>query len=202
MLYLLCRGPKFTEYQATELSSNLNKMQDIYTGTKVCLPKNFDLCKNLDRIWNFTYIETSQGEFYPLDLNTVQPNQLNKLSELNYFDGDLSQDYYIFDSSDSINSNTEVDIRKGPFICLNGEPELERIMSGDFSSLQRNDCMLKTNEILRWTWESWRMSVGPPIQILYPNAVFLMNIGANNNGERFFYSFNYLIVLIIIFRLQ
>ena len=71
----------------------------------------------------------------------------------------------------------------GEFICFNGEPDLERIMYGNFDSFDRNDCMLNSKEIFNWAWEAWRFAVGPPIASVYPEAIFLMNIGAINNGR-------------------
>lgn len=76
----------------------------------------------------------------------------------------------------------EEKIHTGPMMCFNGEPDLERIMKGDFSVFQRNDCALRLNEMFRWAWESWRLAVGPSIHEIYPKAVQIMNIGARNNG--------------------
>lgn len=68
-------------------------------------------------------------------------------------------------------------------MCFDSEPELDRIMSGDFSPFQRNDCLLRFNEVFRWAWESWRLAVGIEIGTLYPIAIEIMNIGARNGGK-------------------
>lgn len=191
MVYLLCRGARFNENETINLSKVLNKLSDIYAGTQVCLPKHFDVCLNIDRIWEFTFVRDIQDEMYFLNLSTVMPLQLinsQRKSKLNLFtvdDGNLSQDYFIFPPRNSIESTDLVNVKTSAnddFLCFNGEPELETIMTGDFSPLHRDDCMLDVNQIFRWSWESWRMAVGPPIQQLYPGAVQLMNIGAQNNG--------------------
>lgn len=83
----------------------------------------------------------------------------------------------------------EEKIRAGPMICFDSEPELDRIMSGDFSSFHRDDCELRFNEVFRWAWESWRLAVGVEIGTLYPIAVEIMNIGARNGGKSDFYIF-------------
>lgn len=56
MINILCNGPKFYENQSNRLSNVLYKMQNIFTGTQICIPKYFDVCLNLDQIWDFTYI--------------------------------------------------------------------------------------------------------------------------------------------------
>lgn len=73
----LCFGPKFTEYQATELSNYLYQMQTTFTETQVCVPAHFDVCKNFDRIWEFTYVHCAADEnnLKPLNLSTVIPRK-------------------------------------------------------------------------------------------------------------------------------
>lgn len=73
----LCFGPKFTEYQTTELSGYLYQMQTVFTDTQLCLPTHFDVCKNLDRIWEFTYVlyTTDDNILEPLDLSKVIPRK-------------------------------------------------------------------------------------------------------------------------------
>lgn len=73
----LCFGPKFTEYQTSELSNYLCQMQTVFTETQVCLPTHFDVCKNLDRIWEFTYLRLATGDnsLEPLDLSKVIPRK-------------------------------------------------------------------------------------------------------------------------------
>lgn len=69
----LCAGPKFTEYQASELSNYLYEMQTIFTETQVCLPKHLDLCLNLDWIWDFTFVQNERNNIETLDLSNVAP---------------------------------------------------------------------------------------------------------------------------------
>lgn len=73
----LCFGPKFTEYQTSVLSNYLYQMQTVFTETQVCLPTHFDVCKNLDRIWEFTYLRSPTGDksLEPLDLSKVIPRK-------------------------------------------------------------------------------------------------------------------------------
>lgn len=74
----LCFGPKFTEYQTTQLSNYLYQMQTVFTGTQVCVPTHFDVCKNLDRIWEFTYVRSimdDNNNLEPLDLSQVIPRK-------------------------------------------------------------------------------------------------------------------------------
>lgn len=70
---LLCAGPKFSENQAELLTSYLQEMQYIFVGTQVCLPKKFDVCLNLDRIWEFTYVLRGANEIYTLNMDAVKP---------------------------------------------------------------------------------------------------------------------------------
>ena len=56
-------------------------------------------------------------------------------------------------------------------VCYHGEPDLERIMQRSRDPVE-----------LFWSWQQWRRTVGPPIRMLYPAVVNLMNQGARNNG--------------------
>lgn len=73
---LLCAGPKFDEKQAEQLTSYLQQMQTIFTTTQVCIPKQFDVCLNLDRIWEFTYVSRGADHMEPLCLDAVKPKVL------------------------------------------------------------------------------------------------------------------------------
>lgn len=66
---------------------------------------------------------------------------------------------------------------------MNGEPDLERIVKGDFGRLERPDCALRFNEVFRWAWETWRLAVGNRIGDVYPIAVQIMNEGARSKGK-------------------
>lgn len=113
------------------------------------------------------------------------PNSSAK-SNLNFFNGTVDRTYYAFSGQIQKNFTTvesiESNIRLGPFLCFDGEPNLDRFMEADFTELNRPDCAIQFNEIFRWTWESWRMAVGVKIKPLYPKAVDIMNEGARNNG--------------------
>lgn len=70
---LLCAGPKFNENQAQQLTTYLQQMQSIFTTTEICLPKHFDICLNLDRIWDFTYVLRGANHLERLNLDAVRP---------------------------------------------------------------------------------------------------------------------------------
>lgn len=70
---LLCAGPKFDENQAQQLTSYLQEMQSIFTTTEICLPKQFDICLNLDRIWDVTYVSRGTANLERLDLDAIKP---------------------------------------------------------------------------------------------------------------------------------
>lgn len=72
---LVCAGPKFNEFQAEQFTNYLQQMQTIFTTTEICLPKHFDICLNLDRIWEFTYIFRGDGHLERLNLDAVKPKQ-------------------------------------------------------------------------------------------------------------------------------
>lgn len=107
-------------------------------------------------------------------------------SELCFFNGGNISDEFNFKVTKSNGLNEEVlanAIRSGSMICLDGDSDLNRIMSGDFSALKRSDCAFRFNEVFRWAWENWRAAVGNRIGQIYPYAIQLMNAGARNNGE-------------------
>ncbi|XP_055918093.1 angiotensin-converting enzyme-like [Eupeodes corollae] len=189
MIWILCRGPRYTEYQGGELSMILNAIQNIYSETEICIPKGFDVCINFNRLWDYTYTRTPENELVKLNMRPVEPKLRIDFNPLNYFDGNLTyaDDYYIFRGLKGKSHNPkelEIDeqIRKSEPICLDIERDLEKIMAGNFSALQRMDCALPQDVITRWAWESWRLAMGSEIGNLYPNAVYLMNLGAQNNG--------------------
>lgn len=71
---LLCAGPKFDEKQSEQLTLYLQQMQHIFTTTQICLPKYFDICLNLDRIWDFTYVSRNGDDrYHRLNLDAVRP---------------------------------------------------------------------------------------------------------------------------------
>lgn len=107
---------------------------------------------------------------------------MNK-SPLNYFEGNLTDEYYVIRPKLEDSQQVDANIRSGPMICFNGEPDLEKMMKSDFRNLARPDCALKFNWVFRWAWESWRIVVGNRIGKLYPTAVAIMNAGARGKGE-------------------
>lgn len=177
----LCSGPKFTEYQIDGLNNRFNRMQKLFADTKVCLPVRFDVCLNLDRLWDFTYVRDSANNFHLLNLSEFVPKKLRKLpsSQLHLYNTKLNFDFHVTEPK-----LIEKIIRSGPMKCLDGENDLERISGGDFSAFNRSDCVLRLDEVFRWSWESWRAAVGPEIGESYAYAVALMNTGARNNGYR------------------
>lgn len=113
---------------------------------------------------------------------------LLRKSQLNFYNGNLSDEYYVTGEVPNSLDFTErqlveLKIRSGQLICLNGEPDLEKIVKGDFRKLDRPDCALKFNQVFRWAWESWRMVVGNRIGSIYPDAMEIMNVGARDKGE-------------------
>lgn len=189
MFQLLCRGPRFNHLQSNALTNDLYAMQTIFTETQLCIPLHFDLCKNLDRIWEFTYVKRPNEHIEWLDMSDIWPASTFAMP-LNYFTGHiLSDEYYVHGADDNEENylltlnQLEAKIKSGPFICLDGEQDLEKIMNGEFSPLRRTDCSLRFNEIFRWAWEGWRLAVGTRIGSIYPKAIHVMNIGAKQNGN-------------------
>lgn len=70
---ILCSGPKFTESESIALTKILYEMQEAFTETKVCLPKHFDVCANIDWLFHFTYEEDKNGHVQQVDLSQVLP---------------------------------------------------------------------------------------------------------------------------------
>lgn len=155
MIYLLCRGPKFDESEARKLSESISIMQNIYTQSRVCLPKDFTLCNgNFRSIWHSTFVETEDGQIYSIDF---------------------------------IDKNLHVtNVNRDTLRCYDGEPDLEKIISGDLSVFQIEMCSIDAalrSEVYLWVWESWRLAVGPRIKFVYPYVVNLMNVGAVREGK-------------------
>lgn len=106
-------------------------------------------------------------------------------TKLHFFDRNISKNYYVYGVSkitSQENDKVEGELRSDEMICIGGEEEFERIMSGDFNAFNRSDCALRFNEIFRWAWESWRAAVGTEIGAIYTNAIKIMNAGAKANG--------------------
>lgn len=103
-------------------------------------------------------------------------------TELCFFNGGNASDFDVTKSNDLNEELVANAIRSKSMICMDGESDLNRIMSGDFSALKRPDCAFRFNEVFRWAWESWRAAVGDRIGQIYPYAIQLMNVGARSNG--------------------
>ncbi|XP_058835010.1 angiotensin-converting enzyme-like isoform X2 [Topomyia yanbarensis] len=69
-------------------------------------------------------------------------------------------------------------------ICLFGEPDMERIMTGEtmHQFKQAANCMASDEKILDWAWQSWRLAVGPPVKDSYRQLIDVMNVGARRSG--------------------
>lgn len=107
----------------------------------------------------------------------------NHATKLRFYDGTRPRNYYVNGVSKETGQDAKkVDLHSGEMVCLGGEEEFERIMSGDFNAFNRSDCALRFNEVFRWAWESWRLAVGPRIGTIYERAIDVMNIGAKANG--------------------
>lgn len=159
---ILCADPIFSETETEILSTLLFNMEEIFTETQICLPKNLDLCTDSNKMWEFTFIKRPDGTFHRIVLKKDTAN-----IQQFYFDKGVDKKY----------SNS--------FKCFSGEPDLERIMQGDFSLMTNGNCVPKFNVIFQWAWESWRLAVGTEIGTIYPTIVQYMNFGAKKNGKSF-----------------
>lgn len=130
----------------------------------------------------FEITKNSLSKSFEFDFTFFSEPQTN----LHLFDGNISNDYYI-NALDKVtykdSARVEGKLRSGEMLCFDGEEDLDGIMNGDFSPMNRSDCALRFNEVFRWAWESWRMAVGPAIAKIYPNAIGVMNVGARANGN-------------------
>lgn len=104
-----------------------------------------------------------------------------------WYPGNITSDeYYVFNTENKGIKQTDVikELNKGPYLCFDGESDMEMLMGGNFASLRRNDCSLRVNEVTRWAWEAWRLAVGVKVGKIFPQAAELMNEGAKANGKR------------------
>jgi hypothetical protein len=74
-------------------------IQYIYTTTKICIPETFDICNDVAKLWNFTYV---QGVDRMKQISIVGKDEINLV--------------------DVRNSN-QMRLK-----CYSGEPQLEKIM--------------------------------------------------------------------------
>ncbi|GAB0093220.1 Angiotensin-converting enzyme [Sergentomyia squamirostris] len=160
---ILCRGPRFTAGEAETLSRSIGAMQNTYTDTQVCVPKGINICQRSELLWDYTFIRPpGDSEFFWINLRDFVEGEA---------DVKVSEYFSMIPASDK------------RFVCFDGEPDLERMMTGDFSLL--GECHPTKPEIIyQWAWEAWRMAVGVTIGEIYPTAVELMNRGAQHTGYR------------------
>lgn len=127
-----------------------------------------------------------------------QSNYRIDATKLNLFDGHFATDYYVngvAQITQQQDTNAEARLRSSDMLCLGGEEELDRIMSGDFTAFNRSDCVLQFHTVFRWAWESWRTAVGTKIGTIYSKAIDIMNVGARANGKLTSSDFLFLILL-------
>lgn len=79
---ILCSGPKFTEGESRALTKILYEMQETFTETKVCLPKHFDVCLNIDWIFSYTYVKDKDGLIQPVDMSHVLPIRCDTIAKV------------------------------------------------------------------------------------------------------------------------
>lgn len=74
-------------------------IQYIYTITKICVPDMFDICNDVVKLWNFTYVQGVDG--------------MKKIS---------------YASKDEINLIDVTNSNELRLKCYSGEPQLEKVM--------------------------------------------------------------------------
>lgn len=72
MAQMLCRGPRFNTIQTKLLSRKLFDMQTTFTETQLCIPLHFDICQNLDRIWEWTFVRKPDGILEHLSMDAFR----------------------------------------------------------------------------------------------------------------------------------
>ncbi|XP_040158831.1 angiotensin-converting enzyme-like [Anopheles arabiensis] len=153
--YLLCRGPRNTPEELSEMAQLFSYIQRIYTESEVCIPAN---CGQRGRpsatvLWANTFVQYPGLSVGHLDLSFVAPESSQEL----------------------ISAMAPTKLPK-QLECFSGEPDLERLMLSDG---MHRVCSgrLPPETVLRWAWESWRMAVGPPMRQPYGRLIELMNAG-------------------------
>lgn len=77
-----------------------NLVEQIFTSTRLCVPKTADICRHPEKLWNFTFIQTE--------------NDLRQLT---------------FDPDDGNAETLPQNVFLGDLICFKGEPDLENLMA-------------------------------------------------------------------------
>ncbi|KAG5675091.1 hypothetical protein PVAND_005023 [Polypedilum vanderplanki] len=153
---LTCNGLKFdNDEEQRNLLEYSSMIQYIYTTTKICIPKDMDMCINAKDLWNFTFVQFADN----LKKVVIDKNEITFI---------------------------EVSQNGRKLKCFSSEPQLEKIMENDFSSISSitniNECKENRDLINYWIWETWRHAIGPNIRLLYPKLVNAMNEGARRGG--------------------
>ncbi|XP_053674214.1 angiotensin-converting enzyme-like [Anopheles nili] len=153
--YLLCRGPRYTSEELSQMARLFSIIQRIYTESEVCLPTNCELPVEDDgsALWSQTFVR------YPW-LSTVVHLNLASVAPV---------------PAQVIYQNLKLDIPE-QLECFTGEPDLERLMLSDGIDRVCGG-QLQNEAVLRWAWESWRMVAGPPMRKKYGQLIDLMNNG-------------------------
>lgn len=147
-------------------------MQNYYTESKICLPKRFDVCKDYENIWRNTIFKSPDGVYSKLEMSSVKSKGI-------YNDLRISK---IFENLDIKIFEYEKQIHESEVLCFDIEMDLEKIMGGNLTILDRGVCQLPLDEMAHWCWESWHLAMSKKFKTLYPYAVHFLNIGARNNG--------------------
>ncbi|XP_050074546.1 angiotensin-converting enzyme-like [Anopheles maculipalpis] len=152
--YLLCRGPRNTPEELSEMAQLFSFIQRIYTESEVCIPANCGHRQDSNDVtilWSNTFVRYPGLSTGHLDLSFVAP---------------VSQELTL-----SIPTKLPNELQ-----CFSGEPDLERLM---LSEGMERVCAgrFPDESVLRWAWESWRMAVGPPMRQPYGRLIELMNSG-------------------------
>lgn len=75
-------------------------IQYIYTTTKICIPDTIDICNDVAKVWNFTYVQGVDG---------IKQISFASKNEINFID---------------VKNQNELRLK-----CYSGEPQLEKIMN-------------------------------------------------------------------------
>lgn len=100
--FFLFRKPIFLsirQQKTRKLIELSDRIEKIYTCTKICVPKSLNICHDPEKLWNSTFINFEEG--------------LNQLT---------------FDPNGSFIEIRPVNVNVAGLKCFTGEPELENLM--------------------------------------------------------------------------
>lgn len=100
-----------------ELLEVSSQIQYIYTTTKICIPRNKNICIDAEDLWNFTYVQ--YGDVFKRLYRTKK--------------GDISL----------LDTNLVIDNLK----CYSGEPQLEKLMEKGVKILSVNFFLINQNNL-------------------------------------------------------